>query len=37
MSDDNADAQAYGWSLAPNLDLRSLDRLVGTWEMSGDV
>ncbi len=21
----------------PNVDLKSLDRLVGTWEVSGDV
>ena len=35
--DDNTDAQAYGWPPEPNPYLRSLDRLVGTWEMSGDV
>jgi hypothetical protein len=36
MSDD-ADAQDYGRPPEPNRDLKSLDRLVGTWEMSGDV
>ena len=36
MSND-ADTQAYGRLPEPNPDLRSLDRLVGTWEMSGDV
>jgi len=35
MSDDNTDAEAYGRSPEPNPDLRSLDRLVGTWWMSG--
>ena len=35
MSDDNTDAEAYGRSPEPNPDLRSLDRLVGTWGMSG--
>ena len=28
---------AYGQPPEPNPDLGSLDRLVGTWEMSGDV
>ena len=37
MSDDDIDAQAYGRPPEPNPDLRSLDRLVGTWELSGDV
>jgi hypothetical protein len=37
MPDDDTDAQDYGRSPEPNPDLRSLDRLVGTWEMSGDV
>jgi hypothetical protein len=37
MSDDATDAWAYGLLPEPNPDLRSLDRLVGTWEMSGDV
>ena len=35
--DDNTDALAYGRTAEPNPDLRSLERLVGTWEMSGDV
>ena len=34
VDNDTNDARAYG---RPNPDLRSLDRLVGTWEMSGDV
>ena len=34
MSDD---AQASGRPPEPNPDLRSLDGLLGTWEMSGDV
>ena len=37
MSNDDADARAYGRSPETNPDLRSLDRLVGTWEISGDV
>lgn len=37
MSDDDTDAQYYGQPPEPNRDLKSLDRLVGTWEMSGDV
>ncbi len=37
MSDDDTDAQANGLPPEPNPDLRSLDRLVGTWEVSGDV
>ena len=37
MSDDNTDAQAYGRPHEPNPDLRSLDKLVGTWGLSGDV
>ncbi len=32
MSDD-ADAQDYGRPPEPNRDLKSLDKLVGTWEM----
>ena len=36
MSDDTG-AQAYGRPPEPSPDLRSLDRLVGTWELSGDV
>lgn len=34
--DDKGDARVYGQP-EPNPDLRSLDRLVGTWEISGDV
>jgi hypothetical protein len=30
----DADAQAYGLPPEPNPDLRSLDGLVGTWELS---
>lgn len=39
MPDDNTtnDAQAYEQPPEPSPDLKSLDRLVGTWEMSGDV
>lgn len=37
MSHDNTDTGAYGRSPEPNPDLGSLDRLVGTWEMSGEV
>jgi hypothetical protein len=37
MSDDDIDAQAYGRPPEPNPDFRSLDRLVGTWELSGDL
>lgn len=31
------DAQAYQQASEPNPDLKSLGRLVGTWEISGDV
>jgi hypothetical protein len=37
MSDHDTDAQAQQQPPEPNPDLKSLDRLVGTWEMSGDV
>ncbi len=37
MPTDDTDAYAYGRPPEPNPDLRSLDRLVGTWEVSGDV
>jgi hypothetical protein len=37
MEDDGTDAQAYGQPPEPYPDLWSLDRLVGTWEASGDV
>ncbi len=33
----NDDARAHRQPPEPNPDLRSLDRLVGTWEMSGEV
>jgi hypothetical protein len=33
----NNDSQAYEQPPEPSPDFRSLDRLVGTWEMSGDV
>jgi hypothetical protein len=35
MPNDNTDAQAHQQPPEPNPDLKSLDRLVGTWEMSG--
>jgi hypothetical protein len=37
MSGDDTDARAYGGPPEPAPDLGSLGRLVGTWEMSGDV
>jgi hypothetical protein len=38
MADENAnDAQAHQQPPQPNPDLKNLDRLVGTWEMSGEV
>jgi hypothetical protein len=38
VADDNTNgAQAYEQPSEPNPNFRSLDRLVGTWEMSGDV
>ena len=37
MPDNDTDAQDHGRPPEPNPDLRRLDRLVGTWEMSGDV
>ena len=38
MADDNTNnAQAQRQAPEPNPDLESLDRLVGTWEMSGEV
>ena len=36
MSDDT-DAQAYGQPPEPTPNLRSLEGLIRTWEMSGDV
>jgi len=39
MSDENSEAQGYGQEEArePSPALKRLDRLVGTWELSGDV
>src|SRR5918998_5020407 len=40
MSDENSEAQGYGQeeeAREPSPDLKRLDRLVGTWELSGDV
>src|SRR3712207_7861353 len=35
--DANNDAQAHQQPPQPSPDLKNLDRLVGTWEMSGEV
>lgn len=35
MTDDSADAQTQPQPHQPNPDLKSLDRLVGTWNVSG--
>ncbi len=35
MTDDNTTAQAQQQSPKPNPDLKSLDRLVGMWKVSG--
>ena len=38
MTDNNTnDAQGYEQPTGPNADLKSLDRLVGTWDHSGEV
>jgi hypothetical protein len=38
MADDaNNNAQAHQQPPQPSPDLKNLDRLVGTWEMSGEV
>jgi hypothetical protein len=37
MEDDVNNAQAQQQPPLPHPDLKNLDRLVGTWEMSGDV
>ena len=40
MSDENSEAQGYGQeeeAREPSPDLKRLDRLVGTWEISGDT
>ena len=36
-NDDTNNAQAHQQTPDPNPDLENLERLVGTWEMSGDV
>jgi hypothetical protein len=36
-NDHTNDAQAHQQPPQPNPDLKNLQRLVGTWEMSGDV
>lgn len=36
MTDDNTAAQAYQQAPEPAPDLRALDRLVGTWQQSGN-
>lgn len=37
MADDHTNAQATYQAPTPNPDLKSLDRLVGTWKLSGDT
>jgi len=37
MVDDANNAQAHQQPPQPNPDLKNLDILVGTWDMSGDV
>jgi hypothetical protein len=37
MAEENNEARGYQQPAEPASDLRSLDRLVGTWELSGDV
>ena len=39
MADENSEAQGYGQeeTREPSPDLKRLDRLVGTWEISGDT
>ncbi len=36
MADENNKAREHQQAAEPALDLRSLDRLVGTWEVTGD-
>ena len=36
MAEENNEARGYQQSAEPAPDLRSLDRLVGSWEVSGD-
>jgi len=37
LGDEGVEAQGYPQVPGPDLDLRELDKLVGTWEMSGEV
>lgn len=37
MEDTNANASSTNNPPVPNPDLKSLDRLVGTWQLSGDT
>lgn len=37
MSDNNEQSQSYPQPPAPNPDLAELDRLVGTWRVSGEA
>lgn len=37
MADNSMNIQAAQQPAMPNPDLKQLDRLVGTWAMSGDV
>ena len=37
MAEENNEAQGHQQPVEPAPDLRALDRLVGIWELSGDV
>lgn len=37
MTTDTANTRAGSEALGPNPDLKSLDRLVGTWQLEGDA
>ena len=37
MADENNESQDHGQAREPSPALRRLDKLVGTWELSGDV
>ena len=37
MAEENNEARGYGQAREPSPALRKLDRLVGEWELSGDV
>ena len=37
MTEENNEARGYGQAREPSPALRRLDRLVGEWELSGDV